>query len=71
MESQPEPPPISETIRRLIEADTRTLKRIAVLANADYQRLHRWYVGRTATFDADMAESVYKTLTGKSFTRGK
>lgn len=71
MEPQPEPPPISETIRRLIEADTRTLKRIAVLADADYQRLHRWYVGRTATLDANMAESVFKTLTGRRFTRVK
>lgn len=65
-----EPPPISEKIRALLEADTRPLKRIARLADVNYRRLHNWHSGLSSTLDADMAEAIYKVLTGRRFTRG-
>lgn len=68
----PEPEPISETLRVLIDANTRPLKKIAAdsgLDDAGYQRLYRWHNRKTVVLDADLAEAVYKTLTGKTFVR--
>jgi hypothetical protein len=63
----PEPEPISETLRALIDSDQRKLKKIAADAGVDYQSLRRWHIRATTTLDADMAEAVYKNLTGKPF----
>ena len=61
--------PITETLRVLITTSDRKLAQIATDAGADYQRLYRWFNGKTETLDVNMAEAVYKVLTGKTFTR--
>lgn len=69
MSTAPDPEPITETLRVLITTSDRKLTQIAFEAGVDYQRLYRWFNGKTETLDANMAESVYKALTGKTFTR--
>lgn len=63
-------PPLSETLRALIESNTKPLAVIARQADVNYRALHRWYTGTTSTLDVDTAEKVYQTLTGKKFVRG-
>lgn len=65
----PDPEPISETLRGLLDAHTGPLTKLAEDAGVDYQRLYRWYNRKTETLDVNIAEAVYKTLTGKTFVR--
>lgn len=65
----PESEPISEVLRGLIDSQAKPLKEVALHAGVDYQRLYRWYNRITGTLDADLAEAVYKQLTGKAFVR--
>ena len=60
---------IEDTLRKLIEDSDLNLKQIAKRANVDYMTTWRWYAQKTRSLNVIMAEHIYKTLTGNSFTK--
>jgi hypothetical protein len=64
----PEDPNILDVLREEIEKTDLNLKQIAARADVSYQHFQRWHSGASPLLNALVAESVYFTLTGKSFT---
>lgn len=58
---------IDQRLRRIIQADGRSLAAIADLANIAYMSLWSWYTGRKAKLDFVQAEKIHRALTGKGF----
>lgn len=68
MPDEPEPPTtVADTLRALIAQDPRTLRQLALDADAPYQVIQKWSRKETAKLDVDIAAKLYQTLTGKAF----
>lgn len=69
MPPKPHEPNCLDSLRVLIDSEELHIKQLARKAEVDYQQLWRWHTRRTPFLNILIAEAVYYTLTGKTFTQ--
>lgn len=64
-----DPIPLSDTLRTLVEASRKPLKRLANESGVTYRKVSYWFNTPGASLDVDDADRLYQTLTGRRLNK--